>query len=119
MIKDYIRDKSLCPIGVPRCAFCERLAFARRRDIRTWRRHPRTSWLTSVHGHTQRTSRSAQLPMERGDRHATAPSLVGRLDVLFDTPVGNKPNERNSNIEHDRDPRLNKGKQNRRGVERE
>jgi hypothetical protein len=47
------------------------------------------------------------------------PRLVGRLDDLFNAPVGNKPYERNSNIEYDRDPRLNKGQQNRRGVDRE
>jgi hypothetical protein len=62
--------------------------------------------------------RAAQRLIGRREQH-TAPNLVGRLDVLFDTPVGHKPYERNSNIEHDRDPRLNKGKQNRRGVDRE
>src|ERR1700730_13409088 len=47
------------------------------------------------------------------------PSLVGRLDDLFNTPVGHEPEERDGNIEHDRNPRLNKGHQNRRGIDRE
>ena len=51
--------------------------------------------------------------------HGAAQRLVARLGDLFNAPVGNKPYDRNSNIEYDRDPRLNKGQQNRRGVERE
>jgi hypothetical protein len=37
------------------------------------------------------------------------PRRVGHLDDLFNTPVGHKPEERDGNIERDRDPRLNEG----------
>jgi hypothetical protein len=32
-----------------------------------------------------------------------------RLHHRFNAPVGNKPYERNDNVEHDRDPGLNEG----------
>ncbi len=38
--------------------------------------------------------------IDRGKRHATAPSLVGRLDDLFNAAVGHKPEEGDGNIEH-------------------
>jgi hypothetical protein len=65
--------KSFCAIGVPLCAFCERLAFARRRGFGTWHRDRCTSRPAPRHGHAQRTSRAAQSLIDRGKRHATAP----------------------------------------------
>ena len=46
------------------------------------------------------------------------PSLTGSDDRL-NAPVGHKPQERNGNIECDRDPWLNKSKPDRHGVDRE
>jgi hypothetical protein len=42
--------------------------------------------------------------------------IVYRSNDVLNPPVRHEPQERNSNIEHDRDPRLNEGKPHRRSV---
>jgi hypothetical protein len=41
---------------------------------------------------------------------------IYRSNDVLNPPVRDEPQERNSNIEHDRDPRLNEGKPHRRSV---
>ena len=57
---------------------------------------------------------AAKKPLISGRR----PDLTKPLHHRFNAPVGNKPYERNNNIERDRDPGLNNGQQHRRCVDR-
>lgn len=77
-------------IAIQLCAIHEGLPLRERRGFRTWRRYR----------HALHSSMGTP-----NVRHGAAQRLVGRLDDLFNTPVGHKPEERDGNIERDRDRR--------------